>query len=270
MPTIVSQGAAVSAGMMTYRILILGGTMEARLLTERLASRADLKVTLSLAGRTQNPVAHAVPLRSGGFGGADGLARYLREGRIGMLIDATHPYAAQISANASEAAHAAGVPIIALRRPAWARVAGDRWREVDTVADAVDALGIHPRTVFVALGRQELAPLEMAPQHAYLVRSVDPVEPPLGVPNARYLLARGPFLEEAERGLLAGYGVDTIVAKNSGGNASYGKIAAARTLGIEVILIRRPLLPAVGTVETVADAVAAVDHWLSGAKERGV
>jgi precorrin-6A/cobalt-precorrin-6A reductase len=256
--------------MMTDRILILGGTTEARLLAERLAPRADLKVTLSLAGRTQNPVEHAVPVRSGGFGGADGLARHLRDARIGMLIDATHPYAARISANASDAARAAGVRILALRRPAWVSVTGDRWREVDTVADAVDALGMHPKSVFVALGRQELAPFETAPHHAYLVRSVDPVEPPLGVPNARYFLARGPFLEEAERELLSDYSVEAIVAKNSGGDAAYGKIAAARVLGIEVILIRRPPLPELDTVETVADAVAAVDHWLAGAKERGV
>jgi precorrin-6A/cobalt-precorrin-6A reductase len=256
--------------MMTHRILILGGTTEARLLAERLAARADLRVTLSLAGRTQNPVEHAVPVRSGGFGGADGLARYLREERIAMLIDATHPYAARISANAAKAADAAGVRIIALRRPAWTSIAGDRWREVDTVADTVDALGDHPRTVFVALGRQELAPFEGAPQHAYLIRSVDPIEPPLGVPNARYLLARGPFLEEAERVLLSDDGVDAIVAKNSGGEATYGKVAAARTLGIEVILVRRPALPEVDSVETVADAVAAVDHWVAGAKDRGV
>ena len=122
--------------------------------------------------------------------------------------------------------------------------------------------------MFLALGRQELAPFEAAPQHSYLIRSVEPVEPPLGVPNATYLLARGPFAEEAEKALLVDRRIDVIVAKNSGGTATYGKIAAARALGIEVILFRRPALPAVETAETVDDAIAAVDHWL--ASERGV
>jgi precorrin-6A/cobalt-precorrin-6A reductase len=255
---------------MTHRILILGGTTEARQLAERLAGRAELAVTLSLAGRTQNPIAHAVPVRSGGFGGADGLARYLREERVSMLIDATHPYAARISANAAQAAAAVGVAMWALRRAPWRKEEGDRWIEVRSGEEAVAALGEAPRTVFVALGRQELAPFEAAPQHSYLVRSVDPVEPPLAVPNARYLLARGPFAEDGEKSLLLENRIDAIVAKNSGGAATYGKIAAARALGIDVILIQRPELPSVEAVESVDQAEAAIDHWLAGTKERGV
>ena len=255
---------------MNHRILILGGTTEARQLTERLASRAELTATLSLAGRTQHPVAQAVPVRSGGFGGVEGLARYLREERIGLLVDATHPYAARISTNAAEAVVAAGVTMLALRRAPWRKVKGDRWTEVQSGDDAVAALGATPRNVFVALGRQELAPFEAAPQHSYLVRSVDPVEPPLAVPNARYLLARGPFREDGEKALLLENRIDAIVAKNSGGRATYGKIAAARALGIDVILIQRPNLPPVESVASVDEAVAAIDHWLAGAKERGV
>jgi precorrin-6A/cobalt-precorrin-6A reductase len=254
-----------SAGMMTHRILILGGTTEARQLAGKLAARAS--VTLSLAGRTESPVAQGVPVRTGGFGGADGLATYLREMRIDLLIDATHPYAARISANAAQAARVAEVPILALRRPGWEPVEGDRWTQVDTVGDAVQALGLAVRRVFLALGRQEVAAFEAAPQHHYLIRSVDPVEPKLAVPDASYLLARGPFRQVEERALLEKHRVDVVVSKNSGGEATYGKIAAARTLGIEVVMVKRPMLPDVPSAETV-EALAAivnqfgVDHFL--------
>ena len=147
------------------RILILGGTTEARRLAEGLARRHDLAVTLSLAGRTAHPVAQPVPVRIGGFGGAQGLADYLAAERIDALIDATHPYAAIIAANAARAAGAAGVPLLGLRRPPWMAVAGDRWIEVDDVAAAVRALGEAPRRVFLALGRNEIAAFETAPQH---------------------------------------------------------------------------------------------------------
>jgi precorrin-6A/cobalt-precorrin-6A reductase len=252
------------------RVLILGGTTEARRLAERLAPRPDLDVRLSLAGRTSNPVPHPVPLRVGGFGGGEGLAGYLKDERIDRLIDATHPYAAQMSANAAHAAALAGVPLLALRRLAWRPVAGDRWREVADAQAAADALGDVPRRVFLALGRNEIAPFAGAPQHFYLVRSVDAVEPPLAVPHAAYIRARGPFREEDDRALLAAHGIDVVVAKNSGGPAAYGKIAAARTLGIEVMLLRRPTLPTVASVETVADVVAWLDHAPVSVAERGV
>ncbi|PAQ07382.1 cobalt-precorrin-6A reductase [Mesorhizobium temperatum] len=260
---------------MTNRILILGGTIEARQLAGRLSARTDISITLSLAGRTENPVAQDVPTRTGGFGGADGLAAYLRENHIDLLVDATHPYAAQISANAAEAAHEAGVPIVALRRPGWGPVEGDRWTQVARVASAVTALGSAPRRVFLALGRQEVAAFEAAPQHHYLIRSVDPVEPKLAVPNATYLLARGPFREPDERALLQEYRIDVVVSKNSGGEATYGKIAAARALGIEVVMIRRPALPDVASAETVEALAEMVDHFLAShflgpAAERGV
>lgn len=255
---------------MTHRILILGGTTEARQLAEKLAARADIALTLSLAGRTENPVAQGVPTRVGGFGGADGLAAYLRKTRIEVLVDATHPYAAQISANAAEAAANTGVPIVALRRPAWEPAEGDRWTLVDSVASAVTALAAAPRRVFLALGRQEVAAFEAAPQHHYLIRSVDPVEPRLAVPDATYLLARGPFREADERALLLEHRIDVVVSKNSGGEATYGKIAAARALGVEVVMIRRPTLPDVASAETVEALAAMVDHFLGPAAERGV
>ncbi|RWG39573.1 cobalt-precorrin-6A reductase [Mesorhizobium sp.] len=260
---------------MNHRILILGGTTEARQLAGKLVARTDVSLTLSLAGRTENPVAQDVPTRTGGFGGAAGLAAYLHETHIDLLIDATHPYAAQISANATEAAHEAGVPIIALRRPGWEPAEGDRWTLVDSVASAVTALGSAPRHVFLALGRQEVAACEAAPQHHYLIRSVDPVEPRLAVPDATYLLARGPFREADERALLLEHRIDVVVSKNSGGEGTYGKIAAARALGIEVVMIRRSTLPDVPSAETVEALAAMVDHFLVShflgpAAERGV
>lgn len=255
---------------MTPRILILGGTTEARQLAGRLAARGGFDITLSLAGRTENPVAQPVPVRVGGFGGANGLADYLGAEAIDLLIDATHPYAARISANAAKAAAMAGVDILALRRPGWEPVESDRWTLVDSGEEAVAALGTEPKRVFLALGRQELLPFETAPQHAYVIRSVDPVEPPLAVPNARYILARGPFAEADEAALLAELGIEVIVAKNSGGSATYGKINAARALGIAVILFRRPALPEVPDAASVAGMLDLIDHRWPTAEKRGV
>ena len=255
---------------MTNRILILGGTTEARQLAGRIATRADLKATLSLAGRTENPVAQPVPIRIGGFGGVQGLADYLRDERIDLLIDATHPYAARISANAAAAARLTGVAALALRRPAWEMVEGDRWTLVEDAAEAIAALGDAPRRVFLALGRQELAGFVAAPQHAYVIRSVDRVEPPLDVPDATYILSRGPFFEHDDRALLAAHRIEAIVAKNSGGSATYGKIAAARSLGIEVVLLRRPGLPELPSGASVDEVAAMIDHLLDPAEKRGV
>jgi precorrin-6A/cobalt-precorrin-6A reductase len=245
------------------RVLILGGTMEARQLAERLACRADLAVTISLAGRTSAPVLPPVPVRVGGFGGARGLADYLVDQKINVLIDATHPYAATISMNAATAAPQARVALLALRRPGWTPAAGDRWIEVGDVAGAVRALGSMPRRVFLALGRKEIEPFADAPQHSYLVRSVEAITPPLKVPHAAYINGRGPFAEAGERTLLQQHCIEVVVAKNSGGSASYGKIAAARALSLPVIMLRRPWLPAVEAVETVDDAVAWLDHKLA-------
>jgi precorrin-6A/cobalt-precorrin-6A reductase len=259
-----------SAGMMTHRILILGGTAEARQIGAALAARGDCEVVLTLAGRTQAPVPQGVPTRVGGFGGAAGLAGYLKDHAVELMIDATHPYAARISANAAEAAGKAGVPLVALRRPGWEPMAGDRWTEVDDVAAAVGALGGAPRHVFLTLGRQEAHAFEAAPQHRYLVRSVDPVEPPLNVPNVEAILARGPFETADELALLERHGIDAVVSKNSGGAATYAKIAAARALGVEVVLVRRPPLPDAPSEPTVHGLLAMIDRHLGPVAERGV
>ena len=232
------------------------------MLAVRLAGRPDLEVTLSLAGRTASPAPQPVPVRRGGFGGAAGLADYLVSERIAALIDATHPYANVISANAVAAAREADVPSVALRRPPWT--------EVSDAGEAVRALGPTPRHVFVALGRQELAPFAHAPQHHYLIRSVDPVDPPLPLPHVTYVTARGPFSEADDRALMTTHRIDIVVAKNSGGGATYGKIGAARALGIEVVMLRRPQAPEAPAVETIDDAVAWLDHALTSAAARGV
>ncbi|TDK30316.1 cobalt-precorrin-6A reductase [Rhizobium deserti] len=261
---------------MIRSILILGGTAEAKVLAARLAVDQRFTTELSLAGRTKVPAVQPVPVRIGGFGGAQGLAQYLREKAVSILIDATHPYAAQISSNAAAAAELASIPLLALRRHPWVREPDDRWTEVENVAEAVSAVGQDRRSIFLTLGRQELLPFEAAPQHEYLIRSVDPVDPPLAVPNAQYLTSRGPFAEVDEVRLLQEHRIDAIVAKNSGGPASYGKIAAARALGIEVVLIRRPTLPNVRAAETVDDLLAMLDALVAHAppastplKERG-
>ncbi len=227
-------------------------------------------MVLSLAGRTRAPMAQPVPTRIGGFGGAEGLARTLRAEGFDLLIDATHPFATRISDNAAKAARDTGIPAFALRRPPWERRAGDLWTCVPSIGAAVAALGERPQRILLAIGRQEAARFEAAPQHAYLVRSVDPVTPPLTLPDVRYILATGPFGEAEEHALLVEHRIERIVAKNSGGSATYGKIAAARALQIPVILVERSdeaALPAVGTVEA---ALARIDHELAPGRKRGV
>jgi precorrin-6A/cobalt-precorrin-6A reductase len=251
-------------------ILILGGTTEARRLAQRLAGRVDLAVTLSLAGRTAAPAVQPVPVRIGGFGGTAGLVDYLSTQGIVALVDATHPYAAIISGNAARAAATIRIPLLALRRPPWLPVVGDHWTEVRDIRHAVEVLDRAPRRVFLALGRKELAPFADAPQHHYLVRSVDPVDPPLPVPHATYVTGRGPFTEDADRALLTAHRIEVVVAKNSGGAASYGKIAVARMLGLPVIMLQRPALPSVPAVETVEDAVSWLDHALVSRADLGV
>jgi precorrin-6A/cobalt-precorrin-6A reductase len=252
------------------RILILGGTSEARLLAEALAARGDCNILLSLAGRTERPAAQPVPVRIGGFGGAAALADFLTVGGYGLLIDATHPFAQKISSNAAFAAETTGIAAIALRRPEWQRQPGDRWREVESIPAAIAALGPSPRHVFLATGRQGAHHAEAAPQHSYLIRSVDPVEPPLALPDVDYILDRGPFTREGECALLRQHQIDVIVAKNSGGAATYAKIEAARLLGVEVMMVARAPAPAVKSVDTVEAALAAIDHLLSLAMKRGV
>ncbi len=240
---------------------MLGGTAEARQLGAALAGDPRYYATISLAGRTREPAAQPLPTRVGGFGGIEGLCRYLRAERVAALIDATHPFAAQMSANAVAAARATGVPLLALHRPPWVATDGDRWTRVGTMAEAVAALGSTRKTVFVTIGRQDVAPLRAAPWHRYILRSVEPPDPADLPPDVRIVTARGPF-ELADELRLMADGVDILVTKNAGGTATHAKLDAARALGIPVVMIERPHATLDMAVTTVSDALA----WLA---ERG-
>jgi precorrin-6A/cobalt-precorrin-6A reductase len=243
------------------RVLVLGGTTEASAVAARLAGRADVDPLLSLAGRTADPRPAPIPTRVGGFGGVEGLAGFLAREGIAAVLDATHPFAAVMSRNAADACTRAGVPLLALRRRPWERQAGDRWIEVAGMQEAVAALGEAPRRVFLTVGRLELGPFAAAPQHAYLVRTIDPVGDALPLPHLRAIRDRGPFDEASERRLMEREGVEVVVTKNSGGTATYPKIAAARALGLPVVVVARPEKPAdVPEVETADEAVA----WILG------
>jgi precorrin-6A/cobalt-precorrin-6A reductase len=222
------------------RVLILGGTGEARALAGALEGDARFAATLSLAGVTQAPHRPALAIRIGGFGGANGLARWLTDNRIDALIDATHPFAQQISANAIAAAAQADVAMLRIARPAWEPVAGDRWSVVPDMAAAAAALGPQPRRVLLTIGRKDLAPFSDHPHHNYVVRSVDAPPPAWLPPRCVVLAARGPFTIEHERALLADKAIDVLVTKNSGGDATAAKLVAARERGLRVVMIARP------------------------------
>ena len=241
------------------RVLILGGTTEASAIARGLAGDARFDPVLSFAGRTRAPVPPPIPWRVGGFGGAAGLAGYVRREGMEALVDATHPFAARISAHAA----AVDVPRLLVWRPAWQPGPGDRWTEVADMAAAFAALGPAPRRVFLTVGQQELA--AFGPPHHYLVRSVDP--PPAPPAGAMVITARGPFAVAEEQALLAAHGIDVVVTKNSGGAATAGKLAAARALGLPVVLVRRPGRP---PGEAVPDAAGALAWLAHQAERRGV
>lgn len=240
------------------RILLLGGTTEANLLAQALA-RAGLAGVYSYAGRTEAPMGQPIHMRVGGFGGVEGLADYLKAEAISHVIDATHPFAAQMSSNAVAACTETGTPLIALERAPWVAGAGDRWTQVPDLAAAVAALDGPPRRVFLAIGRQHLDAFAAQPQHRYLVRLVDAPTAPLPVP-AEVVVARGPFDVAGDTALLQRHGTQVIVAKNAGGKGAVAKIAAARALGLPVVMIDRPRIPP----RRVVHGVAGVMAWLNG------
>lgn len=244
---------------MTIKPLVLGGTIEARTLCEQLHARG-LDAEVSLAGRVSRPLRHAVRQRAGGFGGVPGLIRYLRDHAISHVIDGTHPFAAQISRNAIDACAAAGVPLLALTRPAWRPQAGDQWTQVADIAGAVRALDRPASRVLLAIGRQNLPAFSAHPQHFYLLRLVDPpdVAPPL--PHHHVIVSRGPFTEAADRALIEAHDIDLVVSKNAGGSGAYAKIAAARALGLPVLMIDRPSLPPRRETHKIDDVLSWLDH----------
>lgn len=246
-------------------ILLLGGTSEASALA-RLLADADMPTTLSYAGRTDHPRAQPVPVRVGGFGGVEGLARHLRDHCITHLVDATHPFAAQMSANAVQAARIAAVPLIALTRPAWRAQSGDRWTHVADIAGAVAALAGQPRRVMLALGRLHVDAFAAQPQHHYLLRFVDPPAKPPALPHHSLIVDRGPFTMEGDSALMQANGIDLVLCKNAGGTGAQAKLLAARALDLPVVMIGRPVLPP----RDEAHSPNAVLRWLGHAADRGV
>ncbi|GGS47791.1 cobalt-precorrin-6A reductase [Actinokineospora fastidiosa] len=236
------------------RLLVLGGTGEARALAAALHPGHD--VITSLAGRVRDPRLPVGQVRIGGFGGPAALAEWLRRESIDAVVDATHPFAERISASAATAAAQAGVPLVLLRRPGWAAGPGDVWHRVgslDAAALAVASLG---ERVFLTTGRQGLAAFADCPQW-FLIRCVDPPDPPLPA-RSEVVLARGPYTVDGETGLMREHRIDVLVTKDSGGPLTAAKLAAARDLGVPVVVVDRPAAPDVPVVGTVAAALA----WL--------
>ena len=234
---------------MTPLVLLLGGTTEASGLAALLASEARLRTLLSLAGVTRAPGPSPVPRRIGGFGGASGLARFVRDAHVAAIVDATHPFATRMSANAREAAARTGVPLLRLTRAPWIAGAGDRWTMVDTAAEAAARLGPAPRRVLLTIGRIELAPFA-ALAHRFVVRSVDPPDPAMLPRDAHAIAARFPFSLEDELALFRRERIELLVTKNSGGDATRAKLDAARIVGADVLMIRRPRMTDEGPVAT--------------------
>jgi precorrin-6A/cobalt-precorrin-6A reductase len=248
--------------MSTGRLLILGGTVEAAALARGALARFGDKfqVTTSLAGRTERPAPLPGQIRTGGFGGPAGLAAYLTEHAVGRLIDATHPFATRISAEARLACASASVPRLMLLRPPWQRHPLDRWIEVDDMSAAAAVVPRIGQRVWLTVGASEIACFSGAAGVRFLVRLVDPPRRPLPLHSYEVVVGRGPFALTEERNLIERHAIDGLVCKASGGAATEAKLIAAREFGIPVIMVRRPPAEAGEAVETVD---AALD-WLAG------
>ncbi len=241
------------------RLLILGGSAEASALAAALAGRADIAAILSLAGRTLHPAPSPVPRRIGGFGGPAGLRAFLEGARIDAVVDATHPFAARMSRHAAQACAATEVPLLVFTRPRWERRSGDRWIDVETMEAAARALGPAPRRVFLTQGRSQLAAFAGAPQHRYLVRAIERPAEIDALPFHRLILARGPFRLADEEALLRAENIEILVSKNSGGEATYAKIEAARNLGVPVVMAQRPAKPPVAQATRLEQVLAWIE-----------
>jgi precorrin-6A/cobalt-precorrin-6A reductase len=234
-------------------VLILGGTAEARELAARL-HRDGVAVTSSLAGRVANPRLPVGEVRVGGFGGPDALARWLTEHDLAAIVDATHPFAERISVSAATAAPAAGVPLLRLERPGWSERPGDRWHWVDDLDAAAASIAGVGQRVLLTTGRQGLAAFAAVDSAWFLIRCIDPPDPPLP-PRHELLLDRGPHTLDGELALLDRHAIDLVITKDSGGEHTEAKLDAARERGLAVIVVRRPPRPVAPTVSPVEDAV---------------
>ncbi|MDJ0362185.1 cobalt-precorrin-6A reductase [Rhodococcus sp. H29-C3] len=245
------------------RVLVLGGTSESRELAARLSGDDRFDFVTSLAGRVRDPKLPLGTSRVGGFGGADGLTRWLHDHEIDAMVDATHPFASTISNNAAIAAARFRIPLLGLHRTPWSSRPGDQWLEVFTPGEAAAAIPADAGRVLLTIGRQEVAAFAAVESSWFLIRSIDPPDPVLPI-HHELLLARGPFDIDAEIELMRRRGIDAVVSKNSGGVMTEAKITAARELGIPVIMIARPTVPPDRrVVHTVDDVLAWLDS-LSG------
>jgi precorrin-6A/cobalt-precorrin-6A reductase len=236
------------------RVLVLGGTAEARALAAALDA-ARIPVVSSLAGRVARPRLPVGQVRIGGFGGPEALAAWLGANGITAVVDATHPFAERISASAAHATAAAAVPLVRLERPGWQAGPGDDWHWIDGLADAPGVLdGLGARRAFLTTGRQGLAAFAADASRWYLVRCVDPPEPAALPPHHALLLDRGPYTTRGELALLDGHDIDALVTKDSGGPLTQAKLEAARLRGLPVVVVRRPPRPGTAAVATVAEA----------------
>jgi precorrin-6A/cobalt-precorrin-6A reductase len=240
------------------RVLILGGTTEARELATALVAGSVCAVVSSLAGRVVSPHRPVGEVRVGGFGGATGLSSWIGSHAISALIDVTHPFAATISRSAATAAAACDVPLLALRRPAWVPGEGDRWQDAASLDDAALMLRQLGRRHFLTIGRQGVSSFADVTDAWFLVRAVDRPEAPTP-PHMELLLGRGPYSLDAEIAVMRGHRVDTLITKNSGGQATVAKLDGARALGLPVVMVQRPPTPA--GVAQVADVPSAV-RWV--------
>lgn len=230
-------------------------------------AHAGLTGTVSFAGRVDRPVRQPLPQRVGGFGGVDGLADYLATHRVTHVIDATHPFAAQMSHNAAAACAKTGTPLVALTRAPWIAQAGDDWTHVADNDAAVAALTGPAQRVMLAIGRMHLDDFAPNPQHFYLLRLVDPPKATLRFPNYHVIVDRGPFRAESDQALMQQHEITKVVSKNSGGTGAYAKIEAARALQIPVLMIDRPTMPPRTELHDPVDVL----HWLHHAPtDRGV
>ena len=244
---------------MPERLLLLGGTREAVELARALAGEPGVETTYSLAGRTRRPAPVPAAVRTGGFGGQDGLVAYLRDTNIDLVVDATHPYAETMSRHAAVACERESVPRLVLHRPPWTPEPGDRWVEVSDTRSAARALAGLGRRALLTVESRGLEPFAAVPGISFIVRAVEPPAAALDAARFEVVLARGPFDLESERGLLESQAVDVIVSKNSGGAAARAKLEAARLLGLPVVMIARPPPPPGARVETVSAAKAWVE-----------
>ena len=237
------------------RVLILGGTGEASEIAKRLVNKTNLVAISSLAGRVNQSRIPDGPVRIGGFGGVDGLISFLQTEEIGIVIDATHPFAVQISANAEAACKRLGLPLIAFARAPWEKHEADLWHAVPDTERAAAYVAETAGRVFLAIGRQQIDAFASCSKAWLLIRAIDP--PDVSLPaNTKLLLERGPFHLEDELRLLRNHAIDYIVSKNSGGHATYAKIEAARLLGIPVVMVDRPQKHTVPTVDTINGVLA--------------